>query len=38
MGIGGHDRVLINDRKSNGRDTAFCHNVDRNKGIGDLNV
>ena len=38
MGIGGHDRVLINDRKSNGRDTAFCHNVDRNKGIGDLSV
>jgi len=38
MGIGGFVRVLINDRKTDGRDTAFCYNVDRNHGIGDLDI
>ena len=38
MGIGGFVRVLVNDRKPDGRDTAFCHNVDRNYGIGDLDI
>jgi hypothetical protein len=38
MGIGGGERVLINDRKSDGRDTAFSYNIDRNKGVGNLNL
>ena len=34
MGLGGGDRILINDRKSNGnRNTAYAINVVRNKGI-----
>ena len=34
MGIGGGDRILINDRKPNGnRNTAYAINVVRNKGI-----
>jgi mannose-6-phosphate isomerase len=34
MGIGGGDRILINDRKLNGdRNTAYAINVVRNKGI-----
>ena len=38
MGIGGGSRVLINDRKPDGSDTAFSYNVDRNYGIGDINI
>jgi len=38
MGIGGGQRVLINDRKPNGTDTAFSYNVDRNYGLGDLDI
>jgi FMN phosphatase YigB (HAD superfamily) len=38
MGIGGGDRVLINDRKPTGEDTAFAINIDRDKGIGELNI
>ena len=33
MGFGGSDRVLINDRKSDGRTTAFAVNIDRNVGL-----
>lgn len=34
MGIGGGDRVLINDRKPNSEcDTAYAINVDRNEGV-----
>ena len=34
MGLGGGDRILINDRKLNGnRNTAYAINVVRNKGI-----
>lgn len=38
MGIGGGSRVLINDRKPDGSDTAFSYNVDRNYGIGNINI
>lgn len=38
MGIGGGDRILINDRKPNGdRNTAYAINVIRNKGIPHYN-
>jgi hypothetical protein len=33
MGFGGSDRVLVNDRKSDGRTTAFAVNIDRNVGL-----
>lgn len=34
MGIGGGNRILINDRKSNGSyNTAYCVNIVRNEGI-----
>ena len=36
MGIGGGDRILINDNKPNGRETAFAINLIRNKGINDI--
>mgnify|MGYP003627379253 CR=1 FL=1 len=38
MGVGGGDRILINDKKPNGTDTAFSYNVDRNYGVGDLDI
>lgn len=38
MGIGGGRRVLVNDRKPEGSDTAFAINLDRNKGIGELDI
>lgn len=36
MGVGGGVRVLINDRKPDGQDTAFAINVDRSQGIPPL--
>ncbi len=36
MGFGGGDRILINDRKSDGRDTASAINLDRNVGMGKI--
>lgn len=36
MGVGGGKRVLINDKKANGEETAFAINVDRNKGMIDI--
>ena len=34
MGVGGGDRVIINDRKPNSdRDTAYAINLDRNNGF-----
>ena len=36
MGIGGGDRILINDNKPDGRETAFAINLERNKGIDDI--
>lgn len=39
MGVGGGDRVLINDRKpKKNRDTAYSINLDRNEGIGNVEV
>lgn len=38
MGIGGGDRILINDKKPNGRDTAFSVNIERNSGIKFLDI
>ena len=39
MGVGGGDRVVINDRKPNSdRDTAYAINVNRNSGLGDLEI
>ena len=38
MGIGGGARVLVNDRKADGTDTAFAFNIDRNRGIGEIDV
>ena len=39
MGVGGGDRVLINDRKPNSsRDTAYAINLNRNEGVKDVKV
>jgi hypothetical protein len=38
MGIGGGERWLINDKKSNGIETAIAINLNRNKGILNLNL
>ena len=38
MGLGGGPRYLINDKKPNGRLTAFAINVDRNKGLSNVNI
>ena len=39
MGFGGGDRILINDRKpDSGRDTASAINLDRDTGIGNLDL
>jgi hypothetical protein len=36
MGIGGGERILINDRKPDGREFASAINLDRNEGISKL--
>ena len=38
MGVGGGDRILVNDRKPSGRDTAYSYNLDRNSGIKNLDI
>jgi phosphoglycolate phosphatase-like HAD superfamily hydrolase len=39
MGVGGGDRVLINDRKPNSdRDTAYAINLYRNEGIENVKI
>ena len=39
MGFGGGDRIIINDRKPNSdKDTVFAINIDRNKGIRDVEL
>lgn len=38
MGVGGGTRYLINDRKPEGNDSAFAINVERNLGIGGINI
>ncbi|MEK6878822.1 MAG: hypothetical protein AABY22_04405 [Nanoarchaeota archaeon] len=36
MGIGGGERVLVNDKKPDGKLGASCYNLERDKGISDL--
>lgn len=39
MGLGGGDRIIINDRKKNKEeDTAFAINIDRNEGIKNIDI
>ena len=38
MGFGGGDRILINDRKPDGRDTASVINLTRDKGVEDVQL
>ena len=38
MGVGGGVRYLINDTKPDGDQAAFVINVERNKGIKDINI
>lgn len=38
MGVGGGPRHLINDMKQDGTITAFAHNLERDKGIGNLEI
>jgi len=38
MGVGGGPRVLINDKKVDGTLTAFAINLDRNEGLGDIDI
>jgi len=38
MGVGGGPRYLINDCKPNGDNSAYAFNIERNKGIVDINI
>ena len=38
MGIGGGTRILVNDKKPNGQETAFAICLERDKGIKDINI
>jgi hydroxymethylpyrimidine pyrophosphatase-like HAD family hydrolase len=38
MGVGGGIRYLINDYKPDGTESSFAINVERNKGIKDINI
>ena len=38
MGIGGGERVVINDKKPNGRLTAYSINLERNGGLSDIEI
>jgi hypothetical protein len=38
MGVGGGVRVLINDDKPDGQAAAMCINIERNKGISNINI
>ena len=39
MGIGGGNRILINDRKpDSGIDTAYSINIHRNEGIAEIEL
>ena len=39
MGVGGGDRVIINDRKPNSeRNTAYATNLNRNEGIKNVKI
>jgi len=38
MGFGSGDRILINDKKTDGRETASAINLERNGGIKDVQI
>ena len=39
MGVGGGDRIVINDRKPDSeRDTAYSINLNRNEGVKDVKI
>ena len=38
MGLGRGERVVINDRKPDGTQTARAINIDRNEGIGGIKL
>ena len=39
MGVGGGDRIVINDRKPNSkRDTAYSINLNRNEGVNNVEI
>ena len=38
MGVGGGVRYVVNDTKPNGSQSAFAINVERNKGIENINI
>ena len=39
MGIGGGDRIIINDRKKDCKNnTCFAYNIDRNEGIKNIDI
>lgn len=38
FGLGNGPRILINDKKSDGTLTAYCHNLVRNTGLEDINI
>ena len=38
MGVGGGVRYIVNDIKPNGSESAFAINVERNKGIENINI
>jgi hypothetical protein len=38
MGVGGGTRYLINDTKLDGAESAFAINIERNKGIQNINL
>lgn len=38
MGVGGGVRYIVNDNKPNGSESAFAINIERNKGIENINI
>ena len=38
MGVGGGSRYLVNDYKPDGVASAFAINIERNKGIKNINI
>ena len=39
MGVGGGDRIVVNDRKPNSdRDTAYAINLNRNQGVDNVKI
>ena len=38
MGLQNGDRIIINDKKPDGRETAFAINIDRNTGLDNVEV